>query len=81
MQSTVMGIRDLCKKCCARHHNKEEEMCGCDYAIEEFDEHVKEIETCIRRAEALRERARSTAQLVSLFRILTVVVINMYTVS
>jgi hypothetical protein len=63
--STTADIRDLCKKCCERHHNKQEEMCGCDQIIEEFDEHVREVKMHVKRAEALRERAKSTTQLVS----------------
>src|SRR5579862_4448102 len=65
MLSTIAGIRDLCKKCCERHRNKREEMCGCDQIIEEFDEHVREVETHVKRAEALREKAKSTTQVVS----------------
>ncbi len=33
--------------------------------LEYFDDHAREVEGHVKRAEALRERAKSTAQLVS----------------
>ncbi|KAH0558401.1 hypothetical protein GP486_004941 [Trichoglossum hirsutum] len=55
--STITGIRDLCNKCCEKHHSAEEEVCECDQVIEDFNGYVKEVETHIERAKALRERA------------------------
>jgi hypothetical protein len=39
--------------------------CNCDQILDEFNEHVREVEGHVKRAEVLKERARSTAQLVS----------------
>lgn len=67
MLSTITGIRDLCKKCCERHHHSnKEELCGCDQAIEDFHGNVKEVEMHVKRAKVLREKTKSTTQLVSL---------------
>lgn len=68
MLNTVVGIREQCKKCCQRYCKEEREGdCDCDQVIEELDEHVKEVEMHVKRVQLLRERAKSTAQLVSSF--------------
>ena len=64
MLSTIAGIRDLCKKYCERHHSEEGERCSCDQIIEELDGRVGEANTHVKRAKALRERAKSTTRLV-----------------
>ena len=69
--STIIRMRGQCKKCCERHCKKGEGKCDCDQIIEEFDEHVKEVEMHVGRARVLRERAKSIAQLVSLCLILS----------
>lgn len=65
MLDTITGIRELCKKCCERYCGEGDEKSDYDQIIEEFDENVKEVGMHVKRAEALRERANSTAQLVS----------------
>jgi hypothetical protein len=61
---TVIGIGEQCRKWCIRHH-KSMQKCDCAQMLEYFDDHAREVEGHVKRAEALRERAKSTAQLVS----------------
>lgn len=63
--STIIGIRDQCKKYCERHHGNKEFVCDCNQIIDEFDEHAGEAEGYVERAKALKARAKSSAQLVS----------------
>lgn len=65
MLNTVIRLCDQCKKCCERHCKKGEGKCDCEQIIEEFDEYVKEVEMHAERAKILRERSKSTSQLVS----------------
>jgi hypothetical protein len=62
--NTITRVRELCKRCCKTHCRKEVE-CDCDLIMEEFDEHVAEVEIQVNRAEVLRQSANSTASLVS----------------
>ncbi len=65
MLSTIIRLCDQCKKYCERHCKNGEGKCDCDQIIEAFDEYVKEVEMHVERAKALRERSKSTSQLVS----------------
>ena len=42
--------------------------CDCPQIMAEMDEHIRETETFVKRAEALKEKAKSTAQLVCFLR-------------
>jgi hypothetical protein len=65
MLCNIMGIREQCGNWCKRHHGKRSHDCDCDQILEEFDEYVKEVQSYVKRAGALKERAKSTAHLVS----------------
>lgn len=64
MLNTIARIRKNCRGSCTIYH-VEEDKCGCERIIEEFGEYTQEIEMHIERAHSLRERVRSTIQLVS----------------
>lgn len=59
----INGIRSQCQKWCQEHHSVDK--CDCAQMIAEFNEHVREAEGNVKRADALREKAKSTTQLVS----------------
>ena len=42
--------------------------CDCPQIMAEMDEHIRETETFVKRAEALKVKAESTAQLVCFLR-------------
>jgi len=63
--STITGIRSECYECCRIHCSSQEENCDCDRALRQFDEYIKEIENYVQRAVILRDKAKSTAQLLS----------------
>jgi hypothetical protein len=62
----IVGVRAECEKHCERHRRNGTECCDCAVINAEFDEHIREAECFVKRADALREKAKSTAQLVSL---------------
>ncbi len=62
----IVGIHEQCKAQCKIHQKDAIDTCDCALILSEFDEHAREAECCIKRADALREKARSIAQLVSL---------------
>ena len=53
---------------CEKHHRNGADNCDCVQIIAELREHIREAETSIKRAEALKEKAKSTAQLVRSLR-------------
>jgi hypothetical protein len=67
MLSTIIRIREQCKKCNETVSLEEDEKCFLEQVMEEFDEYVREAEMLVKRAKTLKETARSTAQLVGLF--------------
>jgi hypothetical protein len=69
MLYNIIGIRDQCRRWCKITHGETSHECDESRILEEYDEYVKEVEGFIRRAEALKERAKSIAQLVSRVRL------------
>lgn len=60
----IVGVREECQKWCEEHNRYGVHKCDCAQIIAEFNEHVREAECHVKRAEALKEQAKSTAQLV-----------------
>jgi hypothetical protein len=65
MLCNIIEIREQCRKWCKMNHGKRSHDCDEGWILAEFDEYVKEAEGYIKGADALKERAKSTAQLVS----------------
>jgi hypothetical protein len=65
MLCNIIGIREQCRRWCEMNHGKRSHDCDEGWILAEFDEYVKEVEGYIKGADALKERAKSTAQLVS----------------
>ena len=65
--ANIIGVRELCRQDCKEHHLLNmRSKCDCVQIIAELDEHVREAECHIKRAEALKEKSKSTVQLVCL---------------
>ena len=65
LQGNILGVRGQCKMLCEIHQRNGMSTCDCALIIAEFDEYAREAECCCKRADALRKKAKSTAQLVS----------------
>jgi hypothetical protein len=65
MLKTITRIRDHCKKSCQDLPMTKMEQQYLDLIIEEFDEYIREAETCLERCKILQRKANSTIQLVS----------------
>jgi len=63
--STVVDIRDQCRKLGQKKDISEEEQSDLQLTMEELNEDIKEIRMLTKRAELLREKAKSTTRLVS----------------
>jgi hypothetical protein len=63
--STVIGIRQECQLCCQIGCTKENSTGDCDRLLKQFDQYVKELETCVQRTFVLRDKATSCAKLAS----------------
>jgi hypothetical protein len=64
----ITGVRELCRRDCEEHHLLlyGRAKYDCAQIIAEIDEHIQETEYHFKRAEALKEKCKSTAQLVCL---------------
>jgi hypothetical protein len=68
LESTVVDIRDQCWKFGQKKNDiSEEEQSDLQLTIEELIEDIKEIQMLTKRADLLREKAKSTTQLVSYY--------------
>jgi Mg2+ and Co2+ transporter CorA len=65
MSKTISRLRDHCSKSFTRLSLMQEEADQLDLILDELDEYVRETEMYVERGEALKEKADSTAQLVS----------------
>ena len=64
---TTLCIREHCQTLCGQECAKEYESCDCEEILQLFNGHVNELELLCSRARVLKDKAKSTAQLVSCF--------------
>ena len=66
MMSYIKGIRMCCERCCNMLCSRNNSDCIWIEVMDELDLHIAEVEFNIKRAKTLRDRAETTAKLVSL---------------
>jgi hypothetical protein len=62
--STIIRIKEQCKKCCIQEQMTGEQKYEVERVSEEFDEYILEARTLVERAQVLKEKSKSTAKLV-----------------
>jgi hypothetical protein len=63
----VVTLRDESHSFCETKCSRERGGCHCGSILLQFDAHIKDLELYVQRVAILKEEAKSTAQLVSLY--------------